>query len=763
MCRVLDDMRRSCLLLFLVLLATGLIWAQGTISVDAVSAMRVCSDKDSASGLPCATAPRPLSKVNPVYPEKARQQRKEGTVTLGLTVNKDGSVSGVHVVNGVDKDIDRAAIEAVNQWKFDPGTYQGNPVDVELAVTVNFRLSTSPQRTSPVGNLQGQKEAVDDSRNLYSDALEAYNRGDYATAANLLRKVTSLTPQNSSAWNDLGRALMAMTELDTAVQAFQASIKNDPTSRNAYNNLGLVYWRQRKYEDAAAQFRRQIVVNPDDHYAHRNLGMMMRDQKRCSEAMAEIQKALALTPNHVETLLAEGECDLDLGNQAKGISELQQAISVSSAPNVFNSAAYVLAKRNIEISMAEKWSDTCLTIETTRLKNVSDIPLDHLTPEQLNYVFWMSAYWDTRGWIYFLRGDNSAARSFVEAAWSLRTDPSVGDHLGRIYEKLGRSEDAAKVYAMAIASADQPKRTRVDLDDLADAKKQLAKLAAGNTDNRIKQGDADLSKKSVVLLANEGAVSASAEFGVRVAAPGKPSKFQQLNGDKTLEKVTESLQASKLPVFVPESSGVEVPLRGTLTCHSEEAQCRFAFLSPEEAVNMARNEMALASTTSAANATHDPHVYDDTAMGMRIFLPDEWKLVRVEPGSFSQPRNAMFGKSGSLAMFMLTRERFEGSLELYQKMLDRFFASRTDFKRAGEQTVKRDGLTGTRWNVSWNERGIDYSAVIEMFGEGDDYYRVTTLAPKDVYDRYAETFESVLRSVQFPMLRLNPHNLDPEK
>jgi hypothetical protein len=41
------------------------------------------------------------------------------------------------------------------------------------------------------------------------------------------------------------------------------------------------------------------------------------------------------------------------------------------------------------------------------------------TPDQLNYVFWVASYWDTRGWIYFLRGDNTNARSYVEASWSL--------------------------------------------------------------------------------------------------------------------------------------------------------------------------------------------------------------------------------------------------------------------------------------------------------------------------------------------------------
>ena len=52
---------------------------------------------------------------------------------------------------------------------------------------------------------------------------------------------------------------------------------------------------------------------------------------------------------------------------------------------------------------------------------------------------------------------------------------------------------------------------------------------------------------------------------------------------------------------------------------------------------------------------------------------------------------------------------------------------------------------------------------MEMFGVGDDYYRIMTLAPKEIYERYAETFENVLHSLQFPMARANTHLLDSEK
>lgn len=750
---------RVCCLLSLLLL-THPLQSQDEISVDAVATMHVCNSNNPADAGPCAMPPKLLSKISPAYPDKARQNRKEGTVTLGLIVTKEGAAKDVHVIKGVDKDIDRAAVDAVNQWKFDPGTYQGGAVDVEMTVTVNFHLSGNLQQASPTGNLLQQNKSADDARNLYSDAAEAYNRADYGTAANLFRKVTVILPQNGNAWNDLGRALLALNQLDAAAEALKTSIEKDPASRNAYNNLGLVYSRQRKYDEAAAQFRKQMVVNPDDHYAHRNLGVMLRDQHLCGEAMPELEKALSLTPNHPETLLAEGDCDLQLGNRAKGISELQQATSISSAPGVFNTAAYALAKQNIETKLAAKWSETSITMENTHLQN---IPLGHPTPEQLNYVLSMASYWDTRGWIYFLEGDNNSARSFVEAAWSVRTSPTIGYHLGRIYEATGRSRDAVRAYAMAVACADQSTRGRIDLRDIADAKKQLTELTDENPEILVKHAHEDLGEKNVVSIPNTSGVNGSANFAVVIATSEKTPEVRQLDGDKTFEKFAETVRHVKLPISIPDSSTVELPLRAVLTCHPGQAQCRFAFLNQEEAVNLARDEMAASSFTAITSAERDPHVYNDPALGMRISLPDQWSLLRTEPGSFSKPRNVMFTKPGSAAMFMLTRERFEGSLELYQKMLDRFFSTKSEFKRAGEETVKRDGLTGSRWNVSWNENGIAYSSVIEMFGVGDDYYRITTLAPKEVYDRYSVTFEDMLRSVQFPMLRADSPLLDPAK
>lgn len=739
-----------------LLLVSSLLFAQGTISVDAVPVMHVCGDKNLAASDSCATSPRSLSKTNPTYPETARRSHIEGMVVLGLTVGKDGSRHDLHIVKSPSDDLSQAAMAAVSQWKFEPGTYQGNPVDVELNVEVNFRLErkSSPTQGSSPGT------GADQVRNLYTDAYAAYKNHEYQTAVNLARRITELSPQYTSGWSLLGDSLLAMNQSDAAAAAFETQIKLDPSSPAAYNNLGRVYWRQHKYEDAAAQFRKQIVINPEDHYAHANLGMMLRDQKKCKDAMPELEKALTITPGHVEALLAQGECDLDLGNQAKGISELEQATNGSSAPNVFNSAAYSLAKRNIELDRAEKWSETSLTIESARLSSVS---LDKLTAEQLNYVVWIAEYWDTRGWVYFLRGDNAKAQSYIEAAWSLMVHPAIGSHLGQIYENLGRREDAIHMYAMAIASADLPTRSVVDPDDAADAKQRLEKLVGprAKVGDLINRGRTDLAAKTAVSIANVGKSSGSADFAFRLAGGEKPQQIRQISGDASLAKFADSLQLASIPIRIPQGAAVEIPFRGTLTCHSDENECHLALLSSEAAVDVARKEAASDTTALADTSVADPHSYNNPAMGMRISLADEWKLLKEERGSFSRPYNVMFNKPGSLGFFMLTREHLEGTPALYKQMIESGMSQRPEYKLNSEETVTHDGLTGTRWSASWKENGgVVYSSITEIFTVGDDHYRLTALAPKEVFDRYGEAFENMFRSVQFPMLHTDPRVLE---
>jgi protein TonB len=81
-----------------------------------------------------------IRKVSPNYPPLARQARIQGTVILQAQISKDGSIQNLQLISGHPM-LAPAAIEAVKQWKYKPYLLNGEPVEVETQVQVNFTLA----------------------------------------------------------------------------------------------------------------------------------------------------------------------------------------------------------------------------------------------------------------------------------------------------------------------------------------------------------------------------------------------------------------------------------------------------------------------------------------------------------------------------------------------------------------------------------------------------------------------------------------------
>jgi len=81
-----------------------------------------------------------VRQVKPVYPALARQARIQGTVVLQAVISKTGDIEGLHLVSGHPM-LAPAAIDAVKQWKYKPYFLNGEPVEVETTINVNFTLA----------------------------------------------------------------------------------------------------------------------------------------------------------------------------------------------------------------------------------------------------------------------------------------------------------------------------------------------------------------------------------------------------------------------------------------------------------------------------------------------------------------------------------------------------------------------------------------------------------------------------------------------
>ena len=89
---------------------------------------------------PGGTQPEEVARVIPRYPALARASNVGGAVVIRGVVRKDGSIDNVEIIKDLPYGLGEAAKEAVEQWRFRPATYRGEPIDVYYTVTVNFRL-----------------------------------------------------------------------------------------------------------------------------------------------------------------------------------------------------------------------------------------------------------------------------------------------------------------------------------------------------------------------------------------------------------------------------------------------------------------------------------------------------------------------------------------------------------------------------------------------------------------------------------------------
>jgi TonB family protein len=106
--------------------------------------------KDNPPPAPgAATGPMPIAsgmasgllirKVSPVYPVDARRKGIEGVVILRAVIDKDGRISQLSVVSG-PKELAGPATGAVQQWRYRPYMLNGEPVQVQTEIQVNFQL-----------------------------------------------------------------------------------------------------------------------------------------------------------------------------------------------------------------------------------------------------------------------------------------------------------------------------------------------------------------------------------------------------------------------------------------------------------------------------------------------------------------------------------------------------------------------------------------------------------------------------------------------
>lgn len=225
----------------------------------------------NAAPQPTSAAPRVGGQVQPAkaimqpppnYPPEAKAGRIEGEVKLEAKVGKDGSVTEIKVLSGHPV-LAKAAVEAVTQWRYQPGLLNGQPVEMPTEINLNFKLPP-PQPGEQNPELERLKAEV------------VKNPGDAAARVNL-----------ANALDDSGDA-------DAAIREYQAALRLEPNEPVTHRNLGVTLFRKGDWNGAEPELREAVHLKPDYAMARLSLAEVLEHKGDRDGAYREYKEIVRL-------------------------------------------------------------------------------------------------------------------------------------------------------------------------------------------------------------------------------------------------------------------------------------------------------------------------------------------------------------------------------------------------------------------------------------------------------------------------------------
>ncbi len=417
----------------------------------------------------------------------------------------------------------------------------------------------------------------------YDEARDEFQKNHVLLEIASLRRAVDIDPKFARAWLWLGEIYNFTRQADLALQAYQKAVEVAPQEPVTYKALGFTLMGMRKFEEAIPVWQNFSKIAPDDSDGPANLATCLSRLKRYQEATSALESAVKINPERAGLQLQLGSAYLQSGSDEKALAAFQQAIeadSGSDTPNsdMLNSVAYALAEAKKGLPQALQYAEKAVhEVEEESSKiQVSQLEIQNLTVSNR-----LAAYWDTLGWVHFGLGNLNEGERYLKAAWTVAQNAVIGDHLGQVYQKLGKKQQAAHAYRLALQvigrNGDPQMRDRL--------KSSVAALSSGaNGSSVVKDAGAELSDERTFKLPqihNWGGGYKSAEFVIVLTKESGVADTKFLSGAQELRGASAALVALKSGFPFPDDSHARVVRRGVLSCSEVSKGCVFVFYPAE--------------------------------------------------------------------------------------------------------------------------------------------------------------------------------------
>ncbi|QIR41039.1 tetratricopeptide repeat protein [Tolypothrix sp. PCC 7910] len=170
---------------------------------------------------------------------------------------------------------------------------------------------------------------VGDSKLIYLQGVEKYERGDYKKAVEDLTKVITLNPRNSQAYNRRGDAFYRLGDYQKAQADSSKAIQLNRRDDNAYYDRGFSFYELGKYKQAIADFNQAIKLNAKNPYSYYGRGLARVELKDYSAAITDFSKAIAFHPKYSEAYLQRGIVRRRLKIKEAAIQDFDTVIEIN--------------------------------------------------------------------------------------------------------------------------------------------------------------------------------------------------------------------------------------------------------------------------------------------------------------------------------------------------------------------------------------------------------------------------------------------------
>ena len=440
--------------------------------------------------------------------------------------------------------------------------------------------AAEPPKSQPTDSTQ--VPAVDPVHVPSTETLDLYKRGqeeakrkNWANAIEAFGSAVKADPQYPEAWRELGRAHMYARQYPDAEAAFRKYLELAPGDHLAYLNMAWALYTEKKYELEEDLLVKRIAVAPKDGDALFRLGTAYLALHLPEQAVPVLERSVVQFPKYVQAHYSLGRAYLETHQDDRAVETFRKVLKLDDSENILNSVAYDLAEHASNLDVAENWSQLSIGVVEKELNETS---LSNVQSQTWASLVKLSEYWDTMGWIKFQQSKLEVAEKYLFAAWQVAEDPTIGMHLGRLYEAQGRQSDAVEMYlaALEIIPANQGLS-----DDAKETRKRLADILGGysQVDNRLAQGRNKKSSLRTVSIANGVGAQGIAQYTVIIDANSKAVDLVATSADDPLATLHDAVRAAAMPQSFPDTTLKKLPRLSTLACAAADQPCVFTLLS----------------------------------------------------------------------------------------------------------------------------------------------------------------------------------------